>query len=128
MRQKSLPRVIYPEYYRGKSRGFTLIELMVAVAIIVLLAASGNLAYKAHQKRANLDVAVSELKDAIIQTQNYAFAPVNADDKHYVLVINMTDESQTYDSYAVGGWFDRIEAGYYGIYSAEKLDEDNRTI
>jgi len=45
--KKSLLRVIYPEYLRGKSRSFTLIELVVAVAIFMVavtlvIAASGS--------------------------------------------------------------------------------------
>lgn len=64
--------------------------------IIVLLAAAGSMAFKANQDRATLDRVVSDLKDSLLKTQNYAFAPEKADSNDYLMVLNLhesTDET-----------------------------------
>lgn len=77
-------------------KSFTLIELLVTVSIIILLAAAGGMAFKTQQDRANLDTAVTKLKDAILETQNYAFAPERGDVDGYVFVLNTGSNQQTY--------------------------------
>lgn len=80
-RSKSLLRV--------KSRSFTLIEVMVTVMIIALLAVSGTMALKKHQDRTSLDTAVSQLKNALLETQSYAFAPLDATHTDYIFEVDL---------------------------------------
>jgi hypothetical protein len=92
-------------------KSFTLIELLVTVGIIVLLAAAAGPALIIHKNQANLDTAVTKIKDGILETQNYAFAPERSPVDGYVFVLNMS-ETKTYYYYGVG-----LSPRSYGIFA-----------
>lgn len=66
----SLPRA-------GLSQGFTLIELIISTAVILMVLAVTLPAFSAFQRKQNLITASQLVRDAILDAQNYALAPRN---------------------------------------------------
>lgn len=70
-------------------KAFTLVELLVTISIIGIMSAVSFPALKNYQNRAkNLETTTQLTKDAILATQNLAFAPTDANAKEYVLTID----------------------------------------
>lgn len=97
-------------------KSFTLVEILVTVGIIVLLAAAAGPALKIHQDKANLDNAVTKIKDGILETQNYAFAPERTDPNltGYIFVLNMSSSPQ---DYYVGSGGTTLHPRSFGIFA-----------
>lgn len=55
----------------GSGRGFTLIEVMIVVAIVALLAAVGYPAYTDHIRRGKIAAALGELSTARVRLEQY---------------------------------------------------------
>jgi prepilin-type N-terminal cleavage/methylation domain-containing protein len=55
--------------------GFTLIELVVSVGIILMMVAVSLPAFLNFQRRQDMTNATQQLRDGILDTQNYALAP-----------------------------------------------------
>lgn len=55
----------------GRSRGFTLIELVIAMAVIALLAAVAFPSYTAHVRRGKIAVALGELSAVRVKLEQY---------------------------------------------------------
>jgi len=92
-------------------KSFTLIELMVTVGIVILIAAISGPALDSERNRANLNAAVTQIRDLISQTQTYALAPERSSADGYVLII---------DNVAAGTkWGSSFNPGDYGIFSME---------
>lgn len=62
----------------GESRGFTLIELVIAMAVIALLAAVAYPSYTAYARRGKIAVALGELSTARVKLEQYY-----ADNRNY---------------------------------------------
>lgn len=62
----------------GRSRGFTLIELVIAMAVIALLAAVAYPSYTAYVRRGKIAVALGELGTARVKLEQYY-----ADNRNY---------------------------------------------
>lgn len=90
--KKSLLRVIYPEYFRGKSRSFTLIEVVFAVGIIIMflgslvaifnVGAKNILVSKHRLQAANLARGAAEIAREVRDTakaQGVTWASMNTD-------------------------------------------------
>lgn len=58
----------------GRQTGFTLIELMITVAIVAILAAIAMPAYQEYVKRGNRAAAESEMMDIASREQQYLLA------------------------------------------------------
>ncbi len=58
---------------------FTLIELIVSTAVILLILGITLPAYQEFQRRQTLHSAIQQVRDAILETQNYALAPRGSD-------------------------------------------------
>jgi len=91
-------------------KSFTLVELLVTIGIIVLLATASLIPLKTHQDKAHLDAAVTQIKDAISKTQNYAFAPEQEDISGYAFVLNISENNQDY-------YGTTLEPRSYGIFT-----------
>lgn len=74
-------------------KSFTLIELMVAVGILILIAASAAPSLSKERQRMNMDAVTKQVQDAIIQTQNYALAPQDPAAKHYYFILQLGSNS-----------------------------------
>jgi prepilin-type N-terminal cleavage/methylation domain-containing protein len=61
--------------YCVRRQGFTLIELLVSTSIIVLMLAMSLPSFITFQRRQNLTNAADQVRDAILETNNYALAP-----------------------------------------------------
>jgi prepilin-type N-terminal cleavage/methylation domain-containing protein len=59
--------------------GFTLIEVIVSVGIIVMMLAISLPAFLEFQKRQNLSLAAESIRDAMLEAYNYSLAPRAAD-------------------------------------------------
>lgn len=59
--------------------GFTLIEVIASVGIIVMMLAISLPAFLEFQKRQNLNLAAESIRDAILEAYNYSLAPRAAD-------------------------------------------------
>lgn len=62
MNKKGLPRAIYPDWFRAKSRGFTIVEMLIVIAIIgilsgIVLVATMSSKARARDVRRRADVA-----------------------------------------------------------------------
>lgn len=95
-------------------KSFTLIELAVAVAILIFIAAISAPSLNLDRKRMMLDSSVKELRDVITQTQTYAFAPENPDAENYVFVLNLKGSDQTYQHTV------NLEKNHYAMLSVMK--------
>lgn len=62
-------------------RGFTLIELMISTGVILMMLAVTLPAFIAFQRRQSLAIAAQQIRDVILETQNYALAPRGADEE-----------------------------------------------
>lgn len=58
-------------------RGFTLIEVIISTAVILMVLAVSLPAFLEFQRRQNLRTGSQLIRDAILETQNYALAPRN---------------------------------------------------
>jgi len=85
------------EYNR---KSFTLIEMIVTISILVVIVGASMPALFVQKKRAKLDDATTQLKDAILSTQNYAMAPGAVDIKEYALVIDKNASPVDYKIYS----------------------------
>jgi prepilin-type N-terminal cleavage/methylation domain-containing protein len=56
-------------------RGYTLIELLVSVGIIVMMLSVSLPAYSQFQRKQNLETGAHILRDAFLDVQNYSYAP-----------------------------------------------------
>ena len=56
-------------------RGFTLIEVVVAMSIVVLMLGVGIPAFRGYGNRSSLEQAASEVQAAIYEAKNYALSP-----------------------------------------------------
>lgn len=61
-------------------RGFTLIEVIVSLGIIVMMLSVGLPAFTTFQRQQNVTMAAEGIRDAILETYNYALAPRAADE------------------------------------------------
>lgn len=61
-------------------RGFTLIELIISTAVILMMLAVTLPAFVSFQRRQSLLVAAQQIRDLILETQNYAYAPRGEED------------------------------------------------
>lgn len=59
---------------------FTLIELVISTAVIAMILAVTLPAFLAFQQRQTLMVAAQQVRDLILETQNYALAPRSGED------------------------------------------------
>lgn len=100
---RGLPRAIYPEYFRGKSRGFTLIELMVVVFIIALLASVVIVNVSSVRQKGRDAKRVSDLSTVAAALQSYY-----ADNHQYVPAAGWLDFSA-----AVPGGLSVLVSGKY---------------
>lgn len=83
---------------RPRARGFTLVELMVAVAIVGILAAIAYPIYTAHVQRANRSAAQSHLMDlSQAEAQYFADAHAYADSAGALGVSTPSNVSAKYD-------------------------------
>ncbi|OGD56730.1 hypothetical protein A2V71_04275 [Candidatus Berkelbacteria bacterium RBG_13_40_8] len=84
-----------PNKNRKTVRGFTLIELLITISIIgIMTAISVPILVNQKDRTKNLESAVAVLKDAILATQNLAYAPQNENAKEYILFVNLSDVDQ----------------------------------
>ena len=74
-----------------KSAGFTLVELMVSVSIIVLMMGVGLPAFRQYGRRAELAQAGTDIQVALLQAHNFALAPESdkpSTDDYYGIVFD----------------------------------------
>lgn len=100
-------------------KAFTLIELIVSISILAVIAVAAIPPLLEHQKRAKLEETTTQLKDAILSTQNYAMAPGAVDIDHYSLIINTSGSPVSY--YPPGSTIP-VPARSYQLYSFSKSD------
>ena len=59
------------QFYRSNERGFSLIELMIVVAIISILIVIGNVAYQSSQRMANETAAIKNLQTIATEQRSF---------------------------------------------------------
>ncbi|MCA9388646.1 prepilin-type N-terminal cleavage/methylation domain-containing protein [Candidatus Berkelbacteria bacterium] len=59
----------------GQGKGFTLVEILVSMSIVVLMLGVGIPAFQQFGKQAELDQAASEVQTAILEARNLALSP-----------------------------------------------------
>ena len=115
----SMPEGAKSREYNRKS--FTLIEMIVTISILVVIVGASMPALFVQKKRTKLDDATTQLKDAILSTQNFAFAPDAVDISDYVIAINRTSSSVDFDyDFSGGSVLSTIPARSFVIYSVSK--------
>jgi prepilin-type N-terminal cleavage/methylation domain-containing protein len=83
--------------------GYTLVELVIVIAIIGLLAVFGIPAFERYGNYSKLDQKSEEVKQFIAKTQLLARNPENTDIKNYIFVINgSTFEIQKCETDSIG--------------------------
>ena len=75
-----------------KQKSFTLIEMLVTTAIIIILAAITFGVYSAYRNSARLDLAAQNLHDLIFSTRNMAFAS-GQNATNYIFFINVDPDN-----------------------------------
>ncbi len=85
-------------FLRTKLRSFTLVELIVTIAIMALLAVVSFAMLPVYQKKANVDQAAQETEDLLLKVQNLAMSPEGASAGHYVLFLN-TNQTERHTPY-----------------------------
>ena len=63
--------MIKKEDKEQRQKGFTLIELMIVIAIIGILATVASVAYDAYRDRSYISICVSDSKNAFTAAQDY---------------------------------------------------------
>lgn len=80
-----------------KAKSFTFVELIVTISIMSILAVISFGMFAVYQRKATIDTTTQELKNLILKTQSYAFAPDSSYSDHYLIVINGANTPRTYE-------------------------------
>lgn len=107
----------------SKKRGFTLIEVLVTVTIVVIIAGASVLSLGAVKKSSSSTVEADEFKRLIEELKSYSIGPHWPDVKHYVLIIQRSGSG----TYCNRGSSDTNQLGssariQYMICSTDKSD------
>ncbi len=114
-----------------RKKSFTLIELIVTTAIIIILAAITFGVYSAYRSSARLDLATQDLHDVILNIRTLASAPDDPDATNYILYIN-TNPTETrtpaFQSLSIGNQCLHLEANGGYCIMKEKVTSGNRIV
>ncbi len=80
--------------------GFTLLELLVTIAILITLTGIGIAGLSNYRQLNQLTLAADEVKDAILQAQTLAYSPTNENAEQYIVA---SLDQINYHLYAVVG-------------------------
>ncbi len=106
----------YPPHHQ-KTRGFTLIELMIAVAIIAILTAIAIPSYKSYVVRGNRSAAQSFMMTIAQKQEQYLI-----DARQYATFTDAAGLSST-----LGLGIPREVSSFYTVTCAERVADDPRT-